>query len=73
MGSSGPDGDFGYGGHCLPKDLSAIVIHLKHMVLLEAVEQVNDHKFVKIEIGNIWLVEAVLEEEDLMGEKEEHH
>ena len=38
----GPDGDFGYGGHCLPKDLSAIVSEFDTYGLLEAVEQVND-------------------------------
>jgi|TARA_R100001129_G_C5304119_1_gene243275 UDPglucose 6-dehydrogenase len=38
----GPDGDFGFGGHCLPKDLSAIVNSFNTYGLLEAVEQVND-------------------------------
>ena len=38
----GPDGDFGFGGHCLPKDLSAIVNTFNTYGLLEAVEQVND-------------------------------
>ena len=38
----GPDGDFGFGGHCLPKDLSAIINTFKTFGLLEAVEQVND-------------------------------
>ena len=38
----GPDGDYGYGGHCLPKDLSAIIYHCESYCLLEAVENVND-------------------------------
>jgi len=38
----GPDGDFGYGGHCLPKDLSAIINQFETYGLLEAVENVND-------------------------------
>ena len=38
----GPDGDFGYGGHCLPKDLSAIINQFETYGLLEAVEYVND-------------------------------
>jgi UDPglucose 6-dehydrogenase len=38
----GPDGDFGFGGHCLPKDLSAIVNTFNTYGLLEAVEEVND-------------------------------
>jgi UDPglucose 6-dehydrogenase len=38
----GPDGDFGYGGHCLPKDLSAIINSFETYGLLEAVENVND-------------------------------
>ena len=38
----GPDGDLGYGGHCLPKDLSAMINEFETLGLLEAVEQVND-------------------------------
>ena len=38
----GPDGDLGFGGHCLPKDLSAIINQFETLGLLEAVEQVND-------------------------------
>jgi UDPglucose 6-dehydrogenase len=38
----GPDGDLGYGGHCLPKDLSAMINGFETLGLLEAVEQVND-------------------------------
>ena len=42
----GHDGDFGYGGHCFPKDLSAL-IHLAQRFgtitnVLEAVQQTND-------------------------------
>ena len=38
----GPDGDCGFGGHCLPKDLSAIISSFDTYGLLEAVEIVND-------------------------------
>ena len=38
----GPDEDLGFGGHCLPKDLSAIINQFETLGLLEAVEQVND-------------------------------
>ena len=38
----GPDGDFGYGGHCFPKDLSAIINQFDTYGLLEAVEDVNN-------------------------------
>ena len=41
----GPDGDLGFGGHCLPKDLSAIIsLSGKlggHTVVLEAVRNLN--------------------------------
>lgn len=42
----GHDGDFGYGGHCFPKDLAAL-IHLANRFktttnVLEAVQQTND-------------------------------
>jgi len=38
----GPDGDFGFGGHCFPKDLSAIINSFDTYGLLEAVEEVNN-------------------------------
>ena len=42
----GPDGDYGFGGHCLPKDLSALIhIAMKLDVdinVLNAVEKAND-------------------------------
>jgi UDPglucose 6-dehydrogenase len=42
----GPDGDYGFGGHCLPKDISAIVNEYDDMkllqVVLEAVVETND-------------------------------
>jgi UDPglucose 6-dehydrogenase len=59
----GPDGDFGYGGHCLPKDLSAIVSEFETYGLLEAVEQVND----QVREDRDWehmVGRAVLEEEE---------
>ena len=50
----GPDGDFGFGGHCFPKDLSAL-IYLSEKEnslnnLLKSVKETND-KIRKIEIG----------------------
>ena len=38
----GPDGEFGFGGHCLPKDISALVNGYDDMELLKTVLQVND-------------------------------
>ena len=42
----GPDGDYGFGGHCLPKDLSALIhIAMKLDIdinVLNAVEEAND-------------------------------
>ena len=59
----GPDGDFGFGGHCLPKDLSAIVNTFNTYGLLEAVENVND----QVRENRDWehmVGRAVIEEED---------
>ena len=58
----GPDGDLGFGGHCLPKDLSAMVNGFDTLGLLEAVEQVND----QVRENRDWELmvgRAVLEEE----------
>ena len=42
----GPDGDYGFGGHCLPKDLNALVAFAQNIelepILLETVGWVND-------------------------------
>lgn len=38
----GPDGKFGYGGHCLPKDISALRNLAKESPLLDAVVDIND-------------------------------
>ena len=42
----GPDGDFGFGGHCLPKDLTALIyLAMKFDTetnVLNAVEETND-------------------------------
>ena len=38
----GPDGDLGFGGHCLPKDLNAILSHFETLGLLKEVKKVND-------------------------------
>ena len=45
-GVPGPDGDFGYGGHCFPKDLSAIISLTKELNtvnnVLVATQKTND-------------------------------
>ena len=59
----GPDGDFGFGGHCFPKDLSAIVNQFETYGLLEAVEDVNN----QVREDRDWehmVGRAVLEEEE---------
>jgi len=42
----GPDGDFGFGGHCFPKDLSALIYQAKSLgvdpSMLKAVEDKNN-------------------------------
>jgi UDPglucose 6-dehydrogenase len=42
----GPDGDFGFGGHCLPKDLNSLISVAQELglepILLETVGWVND-------------------------------
>tara|TARA_B110000305_G_C19001256_1_gene430594 strand:- start:44 stop:229 length:186 start_codon:yes stop_codon:yes gene_type:complete len=42
----GPDGDFGFGGHCFPKDLSAIIKITENLkttnYVLKAVKDTND-------------------------------
>ena len=42
----GPDGDFGFGGHCFPKDLNALIYMAKNLgidiTLLDAVSNKND-------------------------------
>ena len=42
----GPDGDFGYGGHCFPKDIDAMIYLVRSMngaaLLLEQVKRSND-------------------------------
>jgi UDPglucose 6-dehydrogenase len=50
----GPDGDFGFGGHCFPKDLSAIIkitndLGTTNNVLKSVKKQMI--KLEKIEIG----------------------
>jgi UDPglucose 6-dehydrogenase len=42
----GPDGDYGFGGHCFPKDLNALIFKAEHsgasVPLLKLVRSIND-------------------------------
>jgi len=38
----GPDGKFGYGGHCLPKDMSALRYITTNSPLLDAIVDANE-------------------------------
>ena len=38
----GPDGKFGYGGHCLPKDIAALRFITKDSPLLDAIVDINE-------------------------------
>lgn len=47
----GPDGKFGFGGACLPKDLSAFVKYTDKMPLLEEVMRLNNETRSQYELG----------------------
>ena len=53
----GPDGDFGFGGHCFPKDLSALIYLTEKLGttnnVLKSARETNN-KLEKLEIGKIW-------------------
>ena len=38
----GPDGEFGYGGHCFPKDVAALRYIAKQSPLLDVVSDLNE-------------------------------
>ena len=38
----GPDGKFGYGGHCLPKDMAALRFIAEQSPLLDVISDEND-------------------------------
>jgi UDP-glucose 6-dehydrogenase len=38
----GPDGKFGYGGHCLPKDMAALRFLSKKTPLLDSIVDINE-------------------------------
>ena len=50
----GPDGDFGYGGHCFPKDVNALKSMMREMGLSPEILEAIDNKNRKIRINRDW-------------------
>ena len=50
----GPDGDFGYGGHCFPKDLDAIIYVALAMGIEPTILNATRHKNNKIRKNRDW-------------------
>ena len=50
----GPDGDFGYGGHCFPKDLDAIIYVALSMGLEATMLKATREKYNKIRKNRDW-------------------
>ena len=50
----GPDGDFGFGGHCFPKDLAAVVYGMKENGIKPTVMQAVQEKNFEVRNNRDW-------------------